>query len=105
MDQVCGVLGLYRVDIDQVCGELAETAVILLTDTLTPALLCPRVLPEGEGAKYPLAPPGSTRGHKRVRVRGQDKFGLIVIVQFQSTGAGGPNPEPVHRPDTVEFDA
>jgi hypothetical protein len=35
MDQVCGVLELYKFDIDQVSGELAERAVNLLTDTLT----------------------------------------------------------------------
>ena len=35
MDQVCGVLGLYKVDIDQVFTELAERAVIILMDTLT----------------------------------------------------------------------
>jgi hypothetical protein len=38
LNQVCGVLGLYKVDIDQVCTELIETAVILLTNTLTPTL-------------------------------------------------------------------
>ena len=110
MDQVCGVLEMYKVDIDQVCGELTKTAVILLTDTLTPAL---------SQRERELNVPSPLRGDaymdvggrtmqeqlSRVRVRGQDRFGLLVTTQFRSTGAGGLNPEPVHRPGNFEFDA
>jgi hypothetical protein len=57
MDQVCGVLELNKVDIEQVCTELIEIAVILLTDTLTPALS-----QRERGLNSPLSPLGRGLG-------------------------------------------